>query len=199
MPDQLDRSLAQRDAAQRPSHTLHAVTSPERLRAMFDAHYAQVWRVLRRLGVPSSASDDAAQEVFVIAARRLGDIEPAAEQAFLLGVARRVAAAARRRDVQHACEQEMLDLAHPDPLPEQALCAAEERRMLDLVLAELDDETREVFVLFELEGLARSEVAALLAIPEGTAASRLRRARAEFLASAQRLKARLAHAAGGRR
>ena len=46
------------------------------LRSLFETHYASIWRLPRRLGVPAAQLDDAAQEVFWVAARRLSDIEP---------------------------------------------------------------------------------------------------------------------------
>jgi len=45
-----------------------------------------------------------------------------------------------------------------------------------------------VFVLFELEERSAREIAALLAIPVGTAKSRLRRARDEFALRTARLR-----------
>lgn len=58
--------------------------------------------------------------------------------------------------------------------------------MLDAVLATLTDERREVFVLYELEGLTGAEIAEHLGVPAGTVASRLRRARADFEAAVAR-------------
>jgi RNA polymerase sigma-70 factor (ECF subfamily) len=160
---------------------------------MFDAHYPFIWRQLRRLGVPDEGVDDAAQELFMIAARRMGDIRVGAERAFLFGVARRVAADARRsRAVRPVAAGGVPDeQADAGPNPEQALGNQRARKILGQVLDEMQDDTREAFVLFELEQLSKSEVAAVLGVPEGTAASRLRRARDEFMAIAQRTKARL--------
>ena len=44
----------------------------------------------------------------------------------------------------------------------------------------MPDDLRVVFVLYELEEMSTPEIAALLEIPPGTAASRLRRAREAF-------------------
>ena len=49
--------------------------------------------------------------------------------------------------------------------------------MVDQLLAEMPLELRAVLVLFEVEELSTPEIADLLSIPVGTAASRLRRAR----------------------
>lgn len=50
------------------------------------------------------------------------------------------------------------------------------------MLDALGEDLREVFVLYELEELTMVEIAATLAIPSGTVASRLRRARERFRA-----------------
>src|SRR5437868_4819473 len=67
-----------------------------RLRAMVDAHFEFIWRSLRGLGVPSGNVDDAAQQVFWIAAQKLDVIATGSERAFLFSTARGVAANARR-------------------------------------------------------------------------------------------------------
>ena len=64
-----------------------ALTAPSRLTSMFDQYFQFVWRSVRRLGVPDQAVDDATQEVFVVASRRLGAIELGKEKAFLFGTA----------------------------------------------------------------------------------------------------------------
>jgi RNA polymerase sigma-70 factor, ECF subfamily len=66
----------------------------------------------------------------------------------------------------------------PDP---EALVEAKQRRArLERALDELPEEQRAVFVLFEVEGMSRREIAELLELPAGTVASRLRRAREHF-------------------
>jgi len=55
------------------------------------------------------------------------------------------------------------------------------------VLATMEQDLLEVFVLFELEGLTTPEIAELVGVPLGTAASRLRRAREAFRAAAAKL------------
>ena len=163
--------------------------SSGRLRGVFHAHYASIWRLLRRLGVREAQLDDCAQEVFWVAARRFADIEPGREHAFLYGVALRVASQEVRRQ---RAQLSGVALAAADPSPEQALAAREERVLLDQVLDAMGHELREVLVLFELEGLSVQAIAALYGIPLGTASSRLRRAREEFSAIAKRVRTRLA-------
>jgi len=65
------------------------------------------------------------------------------------------------------------------------------------VLAQMPLELRTVFVLFELEEMTTPEIAELVGVPVGTAASRLRRAREEFQRLVARVQAR-ARGVGGR-
>src|SRR5689334_2033459 len=77
-------------------HGREATARDERLEAMVRMHFDAVWRSLRRLGVADGSLDDAAQQVFMIAARKLDTIDPAGEKPYLLGIAVRVASDARR-------------------------------------------------------------------------------------------------------
>ncbi|MFN7701493.1 MAG: RNA polymerase sigma factor, partial [Deltaproteobacteria bacterium] len=64
-----------------------------------------------------------------------------------------------------------------EPEQEQELARRRARALLDLALDALDPPRREVFVLYELEGLGMREVAELLGLPLQTAYSRLHSAR----------------------
>src|ERR1019366_6069474 len=94
------------------------------MRRLFVAHYAAIWRLLRRLGVPSAQLDDAAQEVFWVAARKFADIREGSEHSFLYGVAIRVASQEHRRR-RHAPQTTTVDAlaVHCDlaPSPEAHL------------------------------------------------------------------------------
>jgi RNA polymerase sigma-70 factor (ECF subfamily) len=167
-----------------------------RLRSMVDEHFDAVWRALRRLGVPDASADDASQQVFLVALRRLEDIEGGGERAYLMGIAVRVAsdarrAARRRREVP--IDDELAETlsaraarAVDAPLPDAIL---EQRRALATLTAVLDElprDMREAFVLFDLEELSAPEVAQALGVPVGTVASRVRRARERFRKSLTR-------------
>jgi RNA polymerase sigma-70 factor, ECF subfamily len=162
-----------------------------RLRGMVAEHFEVIWRSLARMGVREAEISDCAQQVFLVASRKLSSIVVGSERSFLLGTALRVAADAkrtqhRRREVP---EDEALDPPSLDPLPDEV---AEQRRLravLDTVLAAMPEDLRVVFVLFELEEMSTPEIAALLDIPAGTAASRLRRAREDFDRRITRLRA----------
>ena len=156
---------------------LHNATDRARMERMFAAHHATVWRILRRRGLDPDAAADATQETFLIASQRLGDIQPGSERAFLISTALQTAYTLGRKTRRWQLENEM-DLRRSlsrDPGEERA-----DIQLCDLVLSKVDATLAEAFVLYEIEGLSTPEIAALLEIPPGTVASRLRRAREQF-------------------
>jgi RNA polymerase sigma-70 factor (ECF subfamily) len=156
----------------------------ERLQRMFVAHHALVWRTLRRRGLAPDIAADVTQQTFLVAAERLADINPDSERAFLVGTALRMALAVGRKAGRLHLEQDMdVHAAHARNVSDEQAAI----ELCDLALSKIDDDTREVFVLFEMEGLSSPEIAALLEIPLGTVASRLRRARAQFRTIVARL------------
>ena len=162
-----------------------------RLREALDEHLALVWRVLRRSGLGPADADDAAQDVFWVLAQRQDDVPVRAQRSFLVSTALKVAADRRKskwfRSVSSGLDS---DLRPGDsPLPDEALDRRRAQALLDEALATLEPADRAVFVLAELEQMTRSEVALALAIPEGTVASRLRRAREELETAVRRARA----------
>lgn len=175
-----------------PESAPTAEPAADRLTALFQLHFDLVWRTVRRLGVPSDGIDDAAQEVFVVASRRLDSIEAGKEKAFLYGTAVRVAAGARRaqeRRRRSPVPLEDLDTADTTPPIDDLVDQKRARELLDQLVLRLADDTRPVFVLYELEGLTMEEIAACLGLPLGTVASRLRRGREAFNAAIARIEA----------
>lgn len=173
-----------------------------RLAALAREHFSFIWRSLRRLGLTEPAVDDAAQQVFEVAARRLDDLEVGREKAFLFKTALLVAMKARQAAARARSEAggpELESLRDQAPSPEESVLLQENRQLLDRALAALGLAERTVFVLFEIEELSLTEIAELVSIPRGTAASRLRRARELFHAEAKRLRAsqsRVSHSKG---
>ena len=155
-----------------------------RLRRIVDDHIDFVARVLRNAGTPQAEIDDDVQRTFIIAARRLDDVRPGAERSFILRIALNVAAharrtLARRREVATDPTHEIAD---GGATPEQLADRRQVRQMLDSVLDQMHADLRTVFTLYEFEELNMAEIAGILGIPQGTVASRLRRARTEFRA-----------------
>src|ERR1700690_85859 len=77
---------------------LPAEGPPLEFDAVYAEHFEFVWRNLRRLGVPDSALRDAAQEVFLVVYRRLGEFIPRGTlRSWLYSILRRVALAQKRQ------------------------------------------------------------------------------------------------------
>jgi RNA polymerase sigma-70 factor (ECF subfamily) len=181
------------------SHSSLGETPAElRIRALMAAHFDFIWRILRRMGLSAVDADDGAQEVFVIASRKLSVITAPSEKRFLFATALRVAAT-RRCGLKRRREQPRAWLAEEESLPPRESSElgagrlaelAHARRDLNEILAAMKLEQRAVFLLYELEEMTVPEIASLLDVPIGTVSSRLRVAREEFDLSLRRLRAR---------
>jgi len=161
----------------------------DRLRTLLVEHHAFVWRTLRRLGVPTGDVEDASQQVFLVAHRRLVEIVPESERSFLFQTALRVAADWRRSQRRRKQEAALAlpEVADIAASPEEMLDRQRQRALLDQVLGSLPMKLRAVFVLFELEEMTLAEIATMSSTPLGTVASRLRRARQAFSKAVRRL------------
>jgi len=175
------------DASQAAAPVFPAAEPDRRVAAMVANHHSQVWRSLRRLGLSECDADDASQQVFLVAHRRLADIAPENEQSFLLQTALRVAAEFRRSRRRRREDDELPVLVDPSASPEDLADRGRARAMLDRALEAMPMDLRKVFVLFDLEELTTTEVANVLRLPRGTVASRLRRAREVFRATVLRM------------
>jgi len=181
------------------SQTRHGESAGDlRLRRMMAAHFEFVWRSLRRLGLSGSDADDGAQEVFLVASRKLSLIANESEKRFLFATALRVAST-RRRGLKRRREEPRSWLGdeelepereRSEPGPERLAELARARQQLSQILDDMKLELRAVFVLYELEELTVPEIASLLQLPLGTVSSRLRGARERFEASLRQLRAR---------
>ena len=145
-----------------------------------EEHGAFVWRLLGRLGVPSSDVPDICQEVFITVCRRLSefDVQRASFRSWLYGICVRTASDHRRR--LRARREQPVEAVPEPPLPatqDEELDRRRARAFLEQVLAGLDEGKRAVFVLYELEELSMAEVAAAVGCPVQTAYSRLHAAR----------------------
>jgi RNA polymerase sigma-70 factor (ECF subfamily) len=163
-----------------------------RLARLIQEQFGFVWRLLRRIGVAESDADDAAQQVFIAASRRIGDIRPGSERAFLFSTALHVGSRVRRSRVRKKEDFGVALDEQTDPAPalEELVDRRRARALLDALLEEMPLELRVIFVLYEIEQLTSSEIAEVVGVPAGTVASRLRRAREDFAARVTRVEAR---------
>jgi RNA polymerase sigma factor (sigma-70 family) len=159
--------------------------------AVFREHFAPVHRfIARRVG--TSLAEDLAAEVFATAYRRRAAYQPerASLRSWLYGIAANVVRG-HWRD-----EQQLLELdarvAHESlgqPSAAQFADAADERLVAAALapriagaLAALNGDQREVLLLHAWADLSHDEIAGALGIAQGTARSRLSRARAALRA-----------------
>jgi RNA polymerase sigma-70 factor, ECF subfamily len=173
------------------------VRSPS-FETVYDAHFDFVWRSLRRLGVEEASVDDAAQEVFVVVHRRLGDFEGRSSlKTWLYSIALHVARHHRRAMKRRLAPNVALGPAELEAVPDrrgqgpdEAAEAADGLKLLDHLLGQLDDEKLEAFVLAHIEQMAATEIAEVLGENLNTVYSRLRAARRDFEQALARHRAR---------
>lgn len=154
---------------------------------IYEEHFDFVWRNLRRLGVAEAGLWDAAQEVFVVVHRRLGDYEArGAIRSWLYSIVARVSRQLRRtaRRKPSFGSEDSADLADAvDARPDRRAERSEALERLMALLETLDEPKREAFVLAELEGLTAPEIAAISNVNLNTVYSRIRMARQELEAA----------------
>jgi RNA polymerase sigma-70 factor (ECF subfamily) len=157
----------------------------------YETHFEFIWRSLRRLGVPESSVDDAAQEVFLVVFRRLETFEGRSSlKTWLFGVALRVARRFAQRLRSDQSDELSDSLVDSETLgQEDSLARSEAVRTLYAILSRFDHEKRAVFVMSELEQMTAPEIAELSGTTLNTVYSRLRAARRDFDAALKRLHA----------
>ncbi len=131
--------------------------------------------------------DDAlelAQDAFVRAWQALPEWEPGARfRTWLFRIASNAAIdlLRRRGTVPFEPLDDTFEAAHPGAGPERQAQANQEVRALEVALARLTPEHREVLLLREVEDMSYEEIGRVLSLTEGTVKSRLARARVALI------------------
>lgn len=159
------------------------------LARLYVTHLREVWRWLSTLGVRDADIEDAAHDVFVAAHRSLASFEGrSALRTWLFSIARHVAIDIRRRtQVRREGADEAPESPDHAPGPDRAVEVRQARAILDEVLAQLTDEQRATFLLYELGDYTGADIAELMEVPLQTVFSRLRRAREHVLEQSEKL------------
>ncbi|MBK8238574.1 MAG: sigma-70 family RNA polymerase sigma factor [Deltaproteobacteria bacterium] len=153
------------------------------LTELFRTHHPFVWRMVRHLGIPPSSLDDATQEVFVIAGRKLPELTSLAQpRAWLFGIARGLAANWRRSSERRRAREDAWAQAEPSAQaqPDRELERRQAAASVETFLAELGEPFATTLVLVDVEGLSAPEVAEATGAALNTVYSRLRTARQRF-------------------
>lgn len=158
---------------------------------IYREHAASVSRWVRRLTGSNEASD-VVQEIFEVAQRRLPEFRGDSRiSTWLYGITIRVVSARRRKArlrrllfLQASATFE-LD-TEPATTPHDELRRKHATRVVYSVLEQLSERDRTLLVLFELEGLPTSEIAAIMSLTENNVSVSLHRARERFRAKLAR-------------
>lgn len=152
-----------------------------------------VWRALRRQGVAPDDAHDAIQEVFLVVHRTLAGFEGRSSLPTWLFTICRSVARDRRQRAHRRFEVAASD-SIVDDVDRRADGAArvehnDRLSQLEEILAAMEPELRDVFVLFEIEDMTGEEISQALDVALGTVYSRLQLARKAFRRAATRLEA----------
>ncbi len=159
--------------------------------AVYRDHAAFVGRCIERLVGSGAHVDDLLQETFIVAFRSRGRFDPARASVttWLYGIAanlcRRHHRGLFRRDrLQKRVAAE--PISHHVPLPDEEVSRRQALSVVYESMQELPYKQREVFALYELEGLDGNAIAAMIGVPLGTVWTRLHHARQGFAKQARR-------------
>jgi RNA polymerase sigma-70 factor, ECF subfamily len=153
---------------------------------VYESHVDFAWRAARRMGLGAADAEDVVQEAFVVVHRRLAEFEGRAD--IRTWVSKIVLHQVRHHFRTH--QRRPGDRAADDPgrvhelvteqNPASALERSEAVDVLDRLLAQIDEDRREVLVLTEIEQMTLAQIAEVTGTNPNTVASRLRAARQEF-------------------
>jgi RNA polymerase sigma-70 factor (ECF subfamily) len=155
--------------------------------ALFDAHAQELMRFVFRMSGRKEMAEEIVQEVFVTAYKRRGELIPGSNlRAWLYRVATMHMRHHRRGIARWfgMVDRFQRRIAADAPaLPDANAERRSDVARIEACLGRLPEDQREVFVMFELQELGGTEIAAALGIPLNTVWSRLRLARARFRAA----------------
>ena len=166
-----------------------AIVAAADFEEVFREHFARVYRfIARRVG--TALAEDLAAEVFATAYRRRAAYRPdrGSVRSWLYGIATNVVRGHWRDeqqllelDARVAPESPQCSVQFADAADERVIVASLAPRIAG-ALAALNREQRDVLLLHAWADLSHEEIAAALGIAQGTARSRLSRARAALRA-----------------
>lgn len=146
--------------------------------ALYRAHAARVYTVVRRLAGEDALAEDLAQDAWIRAFRKLELFR--GDSSFGTWMYRLATNTAlnrlRRRGRRDEVEREA-EIVHPAASLDEAVI---NQRMLSRALDRLPPGYRQVLVLHDVEGRTHEEIGELLGVAAGTSKSQLHKARARM-------------------
>jgi RNA polymerase sigma-70 factor (ECF subfamily) len=143
----------------------------------------RIYNLCRYLLVHPQDAEDAAQEVFIKAYRKLKDFRPESSlYTWLYRIGVNTCLDHKRKYRPEPLKDESLveGLLSAEPSPERSYQSKEIGRAIQAALAQLPKNSRAVIVLKEIDGLSYEEMAEVLQTSIGTVKSRISRARDEL-------------------
>lgn len=169
-----------------PSIKCGASPGEQEFQALFEAHFADVWRFARRRCASGADADDISAEVFAVTWRRWGDFPADQARFWLFGVARRVLANHRRSvDRQTRLRGQVAQESSLSVIDDYG---SETDGALRRALAALSEEDRELLIMQAWDELPVAAIAALLGCSRNAASLRLFKARRRLAAELERKK-----------
>ena len=156
------------------------------------AYQNLIYNVALRILGERFAADDATQETFILAFRKLSAFRGGSFRSWLLRIVTNVCYdELRHRKRYPTSSLELQDdtgeqieslkwMVDPGELPEERLERVDLARTIQACIDELPLEFRLVVILVDIQGLDYAETAEILSLPLGTVKSRLARARAKL-------------------
>lgn len=170
--------LASEGAAVRFASGLDGLPLDRKLERLVAEHGEAVYRVARSVVGDPVAAEDVAQEALLKAWQALPTYRGEAPlRSWLLRITHNTAVSALRRRREEPHDPMLLPEAAPGDSTERTIERRASVAAFERALGELDDLSRSIVVLRELEGLSYEDIASLLAVPLPTVKTRLLRAR----------------------
>jgi len=154
--------------------------------ALVEEYSASVYRLARSVVRDPAMADDVTQDTFIAVWKHLDDFKGTGSmRGWILRIAHNTAVSTLRRVKDTATDPTML----PDTTESITVTRVVEGRTavreLGAALEELDELSREIVVLREVEGLSYDDIAEALDVPIPTVKTRLLRARRQLAVSLQ--------------
>ena len=156
-----------------------------RFREIYETWFDHILKWLYAFGVPSSDTEDLAQEIFLVVRRKLSRFDGNNLAGWLYRITQLTVRDHRRRSwfknlVVRRREIDLSELSHGGESPERRYEQRENRRIFQELMDKMSEKRRTTFVLFEVEGYSGQEIAEMHDVPLGTVWTRLHHARKDF-------------------
>jgi RNA polymerase sigma-70 factor, ECF subfamily len=166
---------------------MSAPPRPLSFEAVYHTYFQQVVRWMRAMMIPPADLEDAAQEVFLVAQRKLSRFRGDNMAGWLYRIADLTARNYRRlawfkhlfaRD----SSDDVFDALTMGSTPAVTLEQKEDQRALSRMFSRMSAKRRETLIMFEVEGYSGAEIASLHGVPLKTVWTRLHHARKDLVA-----------------